>query len=214
MADRLITWSLATQYRNGAYQGTFRFDQIQAALDHMSVHFRVRFRRVTRGGQFLVLQSSSQYRNDRNFAAWTLGSTIYISPIYDFKKLATWTAKVFLHEFGHLWGGGAHSNDPTALMNLNTGTSYGWVADDMRWFQRYNLRGALPPRGSIFEAFRHVDNLPPRANLSAYGALSRAEMENDIPVQLLDSGCANRRGFMARVKNYWHQYTARYEVTQ
>lgn len=33
MSDREITWSLATQYRNGVYQGRFRFDVLQAALD-------------------------------------------------------------------------------------------------------------------------------------------------------------------------------------
>lgn len=197
--DREITWSLATQYKNGAYQGRFRFDVLQAALDHMSLYFRVRFRRVTRGGQILVLQSSSQLKNDPNYAAWTLGNTIYISPTYDFKKLATWTAKVFLHEVGHLGNGTSHSNDPEALMNANTGTSYGWVQDDMRWFSRYTLRGALPPRGSIFEAFRSMDNLPPRMMSSADDSAAT---------------CSHRHGMFARLQNWFDQYTARYEVNR
>ena len=33
MADREITWSLATQYKNGAHNGTFRFDLIEAAIE-------------------------------------------------------------------------------------------------------------------------------------------------------------------------------------
>lgn len=209
MADREITWSLATQYRNGAYQGTFRFDVLQAALDHMSLYFQVRFRRVTRGGSFLVLQANTQFKNDPNYAAWALGNTIYISPTYNFKRLATWTSKVFLHEFGHLWGGGAHSNDPAALMNSNTGTSYGWVQDDMRWFGKYRLRGALPPRGSIFEAFRGMDGLPPRVGLSAYGGAE--EIQNEIPVQLLENiGCSHQSGFLAHFRNYWNGLLARY----
>jgi hypothetical protein len=33
------------------------------------------------------------------------------------------------------------------------GTSQGWVKDDLRWFGKYKLRGAIPPRGIFATTF-------------------------------------------------------------
>ena len=38
-------------------------------------------------------------------------------------------------------------------MAADGGTSQGWVQDDLRWFGRYKLRGAMPPRGIFATTF-------------------------------------------------------------
>lgn len=149
MADRQITWGLSTQYRNGAYNSTFRFDVIQAAFDHMARYWQLSFPRVTRGGRVSIVQANTSKRSD--VAAWASGNTIFISPTYNFGRNARISAKVILHEFAHLAGGGGHSGNPDALMAPDSGRSNGWVEDDLRWLRAYKLRGAMPPRGSLNE---------------------------------------------------------------
>lgn len=190
MADREITWSLATQYKNGAYNGTFRFDLIQAAFDHMAQYFQVRFRRTTRGGSVLVLQATKSL--GPNFAAWVTGNTIYISPTYNFGRKPELCARVILHEFGHI-GGPSHSKDPDALMHLETGRSRGWIQDDMRWFGKYRLRNGLPPRGSIGAAF-----LPMKSGNSQV-----EEVTEPVACQHLDSFWSHARATYDRwLANY------------
>jgi hypothetical protein len=149
MSDRIITWSLATQYRNGAYNSTFRFDMIQAAFDHMARYWQVSFPRVTRGARVSIVQANTS-RNP-TWAAWTSGTTIYISPTFNFGRNARISVKTVLHEFGHAAGGGSHSRDPNALMAPDGGLANGWVADDLRWLRAYKLRGGMPPIGSLNE---------------------------------------------------------------
>lgn len=153
MADRIITWSLATQYRNGAYNSTFRFDMIQAAFDHMARYWQVSFPRVSRGARVSIVQANTS--KNPTWAAWTSGNTIHISPTFNFARDPRICAKVILHEFCHAAGGGSHSSNPAALMAPNGGTSDGWVQDDLRWLRAYKLRGGLPPVGSLNE-FRNV----------------------------------------------------------
>jgi hypothetical protein len=38
-------------------------------------------------------------------------------------------------------------------MSDDGGTSQGWVQDDLRWFGRHKLRGAMPPRGIFATTF-------------------------------------------------------------
>jgi hypothetical protein len=73
MADRRITWSLATQYRNGAYNSTFTFDVLQPAFDLVCRYFQLQMPRVSRGGNFQVIQSN---QNKNNWAAWTTAEAL------------------------------------------------------------------------------------------------------------------------------------------
>ena len=150
MSDRRITWSLATLFRNGAYNSTFTFDVIQPAFDLVCQYFHLQMPRVEKNGQVRVIQSNV---NKNNWAAWTTGSTIYISPAFDFGRSRRRCAKVAVHEFGHIGNGTSHSNNPEALMSSDGGTSQGWVQDDLRWFGRYKLRGAMPPREIFAKTF-------------------------------------------------------------
>jgi hypothetical protein len=150
MADRQITWSLATLFRTGAYNSTFAFDVIQPAFDLTCRYFQLSMPRVRSGGQIRVIQSNV---NKNGWAAWTTGNTIYISPVFDFGMNRRRCSKVVVHEFGHIGNGTSHSRDPQALMAADGGTSQGWVQDDLRWFGRYRLRGAMPPQGIFATAF-------------------------------------------------------------
>jgi hypothetical protein len=149
MSDRTITWSLATLFRNGAYNSTFDFNVIQPAFDLVCRYFQLSMPRVRSGGSCRILQSNV---NKNNWAAWTTGNTIYISPTFNFGRDRRRCAKVVVHEFGHFTSH-AHSNNTEALMSADGGTSQGWVQDDMRWFSRHRLRGAMPPRGIFATTF-------------------------------------------------------------
>jgi hypothetical protein len=147
--NRTITWSLATLFRSGAYNSTFDFNVIQPAFDLTCQYFQLSMPRVRTGGNFRIIQSNV---NKNNWAAWTTGNTIYISPTFRFGLDRRRCAKVVVHEFGHFTSG-AHSNNPEALMSADGGTSQGWVQDDMRWFGRHKLRGSMPPRGIFATTF-------------------------------------------------------------
>ncbi len=149
MSDRTITWSLATLFRNGSYNSTFDFGVIQPAFDLVCQYFQLSMPRVRSGGSCRIIQANT---NKNNWAAWTTGNTIYISPTFNFGRSRRRCAKVIVHEFGHFTSH-AHSNDPEALMSADGGTSQGWVQDDMRWFARHRLRGAMPPRGIFATTF-------------------------------------------------------------
>lgn len=197
MSDREIKWALATQYRDGRYQETFRFDMIESALNHMSQYFQVRFKRVNKGWNFLVLQSNKAPKN-LNTAAWVSGNTIYISPVYNFGKSAALTAKVILHEFGHIGNGTSHSKDAEALMAPNAGISHGWVKDDLKWFNKYKLRAGLPPKGSIKNAFSFLDN-------PVIGENTLLNSYLDISIK-----CEHRNTIWDRITNYYDILTANY----
>lgn len=150
MADRVMTWSLATLFRSGAYNSTFDFNVLEPAYNLVCQYFRLRMPRQRSGGSFRVIQANI---NKNNWAAWTTGSTIYISPTFRFGNDRRRCAKVAVHEFGHIGNGTSHSHNPEALMSADGGTSQGWVQDDLRWFGRYGLRGAMPPRGIFATVF-------------------------------------------------------------
>jgi len=175
MSDRRITWSLATQFRNGAYNSTFTFDVLQPAFDLVCQYFQLQMPRVNRGGNFQVIQSN---QNKNNWAAWTTGNKIFISPTFNFGRDRRRCAKVAVHEFGHFTSH-AHSNNPEALMSADGGTSQGWVQDDLRWFGRHRLRGVFPPRG-IFA--------------TTFGAMATSDLIGDI----MPLGLAN--GIIARMR--------------
>lgn len=183
MADRTISWSLGTLYKNGAYNSTFDFNILEPAYNLVCEYFQLRMPRQRSGGNFRVLQSNV---NKNNWAAWTTGSTIYISPTFNFGRDRRRCSKVAVHEFGHFTASG-HSNDPEALMSADGGTSQGWVQDDMRWFGRHKLRGAMPPRGVFATRF----------GAPAYGLLGWQEERTPLGIA---NGVKDRfRDYFARV---------------
>lgn len=154
-----ITWDLATEYRSGAYNGTFTFGSIQYALDGLGRYLNVSFRRVTRGGQFHVIQSS---RNGPG-AAWTSGNVIKISPSFRFAN-EVHCGMVIVHEFLHFRNGGHHAQDG-GIMGPNGGylllpSDYPWMAPrgwksslrptrEPTWFKDY-----LSRRATLFDPVR------------------------------------------------------------
>jgi hypothetical protein len=154
MADRVITWSLATRYRNGAYNSTIRLDAIQPIFDLFGRYWQCIFPRVTRNARINIIQSDRSL--GRNVFANVGGNTINLDPQANYGRSVYTTAIVFLHEFGHLAGGGSHSRDSAGLMSVNGGTSGGWSPSDAPWFRAYQLRGAFPPLGIIRSTFASV----------------------------------------------------------
>lgn len=154
MADRQITWSLATRYRNGAYNSTIRLDKIQDIFNLFGQYWQCTFTRVTRNARINIIQSDRAL--GRNVFATAGGSTINLDPAANYGSSVYTTAIVLLHEFGHLAGGSSHSGDPAGLMSPNGGTSGGWLQSDARWFRAYQFRGAFPPPGIIRSTFAGV----------------------------------------------------------
>jgi len=154
MTDRVITWALGTRYRNGAYNSTIRLDALQSIFDLFGRHWQCTFPRVTRNARINIIQSDRLL--GRNVFATAGGNTINLDPQANYGRSVYTTAIVILHEFGHLAGGGSHSNDPAGLMSFNGGTSGGWLPSDARWFRAYQLRGAFPPPGIIRATFAGV----------------------------------------------------------
>lgn len=167
MADKVIRWALFTQYKNGAYNSTYDYNILQLGFNLIVEFFQVQMPRVSKGWNIRVIQANV---NKNNWAAWTSGNDIYISPTFNFGRSARRCAKVGNHEFGHIGNGTSHSRDPEALMFTDGGTSQGWVQDDLRWFNKYKLRGAMPPRG-IFATRFGVQSPHKYQGVQKYGEL-------------------------------------------
>lgn len=150
MSDKKIPWMLGTLYKNGWYNPTFTFEVVAPTFGLICQYFQLTMPRVTTGAAFRVLQSNV---NKNNWAAWTTGNTMYVSNVFNFGMSRRRCSKVTGHEFGHYGNGTSHSKDPEALMAPDGGTSQGWVQDDLRWFGKYKLRGAMPPRGIFATTF-------------------------------------------------------------
>jgi hypothetical protein len=159
MSDRIITWSLATRYPNGAYNTTIRLDKIQEIFNLFGQYWRCQFTRVNRNARINIIQSNRSL--GKNVFATAGGNTINLDPIANYGRSVYITAIVLLHEFGHLAGGSSHSSDPTGLMSPNGGTSGGWQQSDARWFRAYQLRGAYPPPGVIRSTFVSMASAEP-----------------------------------------------------
>jgi hypothetical protein len=156
MADRVITWALSTQYRNGLYNSTIRLDSIQPIFDLFGRYWQCAFTRVTRNARINITQSDRAL--GRNVFATARGNTINLDPLANYGKSVYTTAIVLLHEFGHLAGGSSHNSDPAGLLSFNGGSSGGWMPSDARWFRAYQLRGAFPPPGIIRATFANVSS--------------------------------------------------------
>jgi hypothetical protein len=154
MADRIITWSLASRYRNGAYNSTIRLDAIQSIFDLFGRYWQCTFHRASRNARINITQSDRPL--GRNVFATASGNTVNLDPLANYGKSVYTTAIVILHEFAHLAGGSSHNSDPAGLMSVNGGTSGGWIPSDGRWLRAYPLRGAFPPPGIIRSTFASV----------------------------------------------------------
>jgi thiol-disulfide isomerase/thioredoxin len=160
--DTVITWDLATQYRQGSYNGTFAFGDCERALNAIGRWKKLTFKRVTRGGQVHIVQGNYQHKNDPNIAGWTSGNTITISPTFRFVNEVQ-CGMVSVHEWMHTSGvnrnsGGHHAQDG-GIMGPNGGylvlpSDYPWIAryawrstarptDEPNWFRSYLSRNAV-----------------------------------------------------------------------
>lgn len=137
---RIITWDLATQYRNGTYNGTFDFAGIDYALNMLGRYWNLEFRRVTRGGQYHVIQANTNPNS--TWAAWNRGSETYVNPVYNFGRNKALCGMVMLHEFFHTGGKNHHAQDG-GLMGPNGG--YLLLATDYPYMTRFPWKSTLRP---------------------------------------------------------------------
>lgn len=140
---RIIRYTIATQYRNGVYQGTFLWGDVDRCLNFLGRYYNIQFVRAN-SGTLQIIQSNTQISTTNAFA-WTNGNRIYISPVANYGKSLALTLKVLVHEFGHAAGGGAHNPDPRAIMSTNSGTANCIIESDARWFQAYQWKSSLRP---------------------------------------------------------------------
>lgn len=136
---RVITWDLATYYQNGAYNGTFAFGNIQHSLNLLSRYWNIAFQRVTRGGQYHVIQAN--YNLGNNVAARSGGNTTVISPNFRFSTVAQ-CEMVIHHEYNHITDL-AHNGDPNSIMSPNGG--YFITPGTYKWYRNFQWKGALRP---------------------------------------------------------------------
>jgi hypothetical protein len=139
--DIVITWDLATQYRTGDYNGTFAFYDIDYALNSLGRHKKITFRRVTRGGQYHVVQGNYQLKGNPNAAEWTSGNTTVVSPIFRFANPVQCNMCT-VHEYLHLGGFNHHAQDG-GIMGPNGG--YLLNPNDWNYISRFPWRSASRP---------------------------------------------------------------------
>lgn len=144
--DIIITWDLATQYRQGYYNGTFAFYDIDYALNSLGRHWKVYFKRVTSGGQYHVIQGNYQLKNNPNAAEWTNGNTTIVSPTFRFAspvQCNMCTVHERLHTAGLNMGNGGHHAQDGGIMGANGG--YLLNPNDWPYMGRYPWRSAKRP---------------------------------------------------------------------
>lgn len=134
----VIRWRLATEYKTGAYNGTFTFGSIDYALASLGRYLNLSFVRVNSGQQLNITQSS---RNGPG-AAWTNGNTIKISPTFRFIN-EVHCGMVIVHEFLHVGNGTSHHAQDGGIMGPNGG--YLLLASDFPWMQKRGWKSALRP---------------------------------------------------------------------
>jgi hypothetical protein len=140
-APRRIPYTISTQYRNGTFQGSFTWGQVDHALTLLERYWNVDFVRVNSGPRLRIIQANTNPNS--TWAAWTRGTDIYISPVFNFGGNRTTCEMVTCHEFGHAAGGGSHTNVPGTLMHPNGGALI--AQTDYRFFGAYQWKGTLRP---------------------------------------------------------------------
>lgn len=140
---RVIRYSIATQYKNGAYQSTFLWNEIDYFLSFMERYWNIDFQRVSRGGTLQIIQANTQLQP--NAFAWAKGNSIYISPVANYQRNPRICGVVMCHEFGHCAGGSAHNSEAAGIMSVNGGTSGNFIPSDYRWWRPYQWKSTLRP---------------------------------------------------------------------
>lgn len=170
MADRVITYSLATQFRNGSYNSTIRFDLMQPVLNYITQFKTVTFRRVTSNGNLRLIQANTSRGTD--VFAWAgSGGPVYFSPVANYGRSAIVFAKVLLHELGHVYGSLAHRREAEPLMSPNAGTSNTVTILDYPYFQRFPWRSsARPVANDIRSIFAPMSTTEFDEEVEAYAA--------------------------------------------
>jgi hypothetical protein len=135
----VVTWDLATQYRSGAYNGTAAFSEIENGLNTWGLYWNIKYQRVTRGGQYHVIQAS--YDLGKDVAARTGGNTCLVSPTFRFVN-ATQFKMVMCHENRHTRILAHHSQDG-GMMGPNGG--YLLLQSDMPYFSAMTWKSAKRP---------------------------------------------------------------------
>lgn len=137
-ASRIIKYAIATQYKNGAYNSTFEWGKIDRYLTAFERYWDVDFQRVTRGENILFLQSNKNLSGGPTVAARAGGSTVSISPTFNFGN-GPWCGLVTLHETGHLYGGSSHNRDANGLMGVSAGKG-SIIQSDYAWFRQWKWK--------------------------------------------------------------------------
>lgn len=117
---RVIRYRIATMYKNGAYNSTFRWGDIDRYLQAFERYWNVDFVRVTTGHNIQFLQQNRALSGGPTIAANAGGNTVNISPTFNFGN-GPWCGIVTLHETWHLYGGGSHNRDVNGLMGPTGG---------------------------------------------------------------------------------------------
>lgn len=136
---RVITYDIATQYKNGFYNGSCPFGDVEYAMDALGRYYNLDYRRVSRGGQWHIIQANTI--GGKDWAMWTNGANTYVSPVFKFTN-ATQARMCFVHERGHV-GGRGHHNIAGGLMHPNGG--YRLLPQDQSYFNGTPFKGSLRP---------------------------------------------------------------------
>jgi len=135
----IVTWDLATMYQGGQYNGTFAFSDIDYALNSFGHYWNIQYQRVTRGGQYHVIQAN--YNLGTNVAARTGNTTTLVSPTFRFYNPVQ-SMMVICHENRHTRSQAHHSQDG-GLMGPNGG--YLILNSDLGYFDRMVWKSNLRP---------------------------------------------------------------------
>lgn len=169
----VVTWDLATQYRNGAYNGSFTFNEIENALNGFGLYWNIRYQRVTRGGQFHVVQAN--YDLGKNVAARTGSTTMLVSPVFRFAN-AVQCKMVTCHENRHTRIQAHHLQDG-GLMGPNGG--YLLLQSDMPYFSAMTWKSAKRPwdNPGEFKAYLGGAKMMASGELESFPELHRSQYE-------------------------------------
>lgn len=135
----VVTYDIATMYKGGQYNGTFAWGEIDYALNSMGRYWNIRYQRVTRGGQFHIVQSN--YDLGKDVAARTGSDTCRISPTFRFVVPAQSMMLIF-HENRHTRSQAHHAQDG-GLMGPMGG--YLLLNSDLGYFDRMTWKSSLRP---------------------------------------------------------------------
>lgn len=136
---RIITFDIATQYRDGSYNRTFPWEDVAYAMNSLGRYYNLEYRRVSSGGQWHIIQANTI--GGKDWSAWTNGANTYISPVFRYYN-KTQGRMVVLHERGHV-GGRGHHNIFGGLMYPNGG--YKLLVQDQSYFNGTPWKSSLRP---------------------------------------------------------------------